>query len=334
VSDKSSFDYKEKYLSVEESLLISIISPFYESHRYTVPFRLGAMTVSNDLDMDYHNSPYLAENYDLQESFPGASRDVEVFWERISNIRKLKTAEKQPDSVTVLDLGCGTGRILEGLDSLATKSPGSLPNGTFLGIDQVRHMLDRAEQKQSALTQFRKVAWLQGSATDLPKVLVASEGQGAKLDLLTIAISTISLFTELGEAETVLSHVASVIRPHTGRACISILFMDNWSLWPCEEDEASNKPKDYHSKIYPDTIYRNTIVDYQEEGNVNSTKCEVQVITRLPGGEEKVIQIHDTMLKLRSWTEKEFLSAIEVAGLEVVDKDCNGMDTIFTLKRI
>ncbi|KAJ5612607.1 hypothetical protein N7510_005801 [Penicillium lagena] len=290
------------------------------------------MAISQDTVTDYYDSPYLAENYELQETYPGASRDVDVHWKTISQIRKLKIANNEPESVVVLDVGSGTGRILEGLDRLATKSPGSLTESTFIGLDQSQHMVDFAKQKNTCLTQFRKVSWICDQATDLAQALATSEGKDAKVDLLVIAIGTISHFTKPGEAQQVFNHVASVLRPHTGRACISALFMDDWSTWDEAEHEGmSAEVKDYPSKIFPETIYRNSISGYEEDGKLNTTKCKVEVIQKSPDGEEKVIQTMSTLFKLRTWTEEEFLSDIKAAGLNVLDKDTNGMDTIFIL---
>jgi ubiquinone/menaquinone biosynthesis C-methylase UbiE len=113
-----------------------------------------------------------------------------VFYQAIH--KRLLEYTQLPDCATILDLGCGTGRLLS---RLATQFPGLA--GT--GLDLSREMLQQARGQNQ---HHPRLIYLQGNAESLP----FAEGQ------FDAVFNTIS-FLHYPNPERVFSEVSRVLRP-------------------------------------------------------------------------------------------------------------------------
>lgn len=96
--------------------------------------------------------------------------------------RLLELLGPMPGAV-VVDLGCGTGLNLAGLHQLVT------PDGTVIGIDDSRSMLDAAHRRVRQ-SGWDGVLMLEGDAADLRAVVAAA---GVDLDAVDAVVVTFVL---------------------------------------------------------------------------------------------------------------------------------------------
>ncbi|RHZ66413.1 hypothetical protein CDV55_105659 [Aspergillus turcosus] len=286
------------------------------------------MIVEPEPPIDFYSSPYLAEHYDLIcEAEQDYYRDVDTFWKLLQ--QQMLASRPSTEPIYVVDVGTGTGRVLNSLGDRARSSQFDLSKVDFVGTDPSQYMLDRAAQCCS-LSHVGRVSWRCGSATSLLETLPSREGA---VDLLIFADGGIAHLIQPGHGERFFASVADLLRPRTGRACIAVTNFEE-AAKSLKYNDDSGTPQERASKQFANVIYRNAYLGTSVTGSRTETKYHFEVIRRLPGAEDEVITAHQTVLKGKIWTEEELVSLIEGSGLFLVEIDARDpLQTFYHLAR-
>ncbi|PYI19085.1 hypothetical protein BO99DRAFT_334054 [Aspergillus violaceofuscus CBS 115571] len=227
---------------------------------------------STERESTCYNSAYLAEYYDI---WTGKRNDTAY---NADSLIRMITSSKRPSSpLLVLDVGTGTGRLIQAMARHAAATPGvSLANVEFIGLDIEPHMLARAGAINATLaveTGCARITWLQGSALEMSALPIFHPQDPATrrtVDLLTIGFGSISHFCLPGQPEQFLGEVARLLTPGTGLAQISVV---NKLLVDPErglDKEITDPlpPSEHASVEFPGVVYRETVTENGVEGNV------------------------------------------------------------------
>ncbi|KAJ5211255.1 hypothetical protein N7491_011075 [Penicillium cf. griseofulvum] len=292
-------------------------------------------TVEQKAEIDFYDSPYLTENWDLiSQGSEGYDSDVIFYWNAFLKVKELSESYGNPSvPLVVVDVGTGTGRVLKGLNRYAKQNNLLLPDTEFIGIDISQHMLDRAAEE--TLSQVGRVSWRCGSATEL-STLLKSSSKPSKVDFIFCAVHSVGHLIHPGELEKFFADVANLLRPHSGRACISI-----WKhyMLSTEDEEAKTQYNDVESppmvlasKKFSGVMYRNHYRGEELANDILASKTDVHVFRQHENGDEEIIETIPTVLRYKMFREPTLMRILESSGLEVLNKETNVMDFVFTLK--
>lgn len=126
-----------------------------------------------------------------------------------------------------------------------------------------------------------------------------------------------------GELAQFFLQVSKKLTPGTGRACIGLA---DWFLLNPGEDmkvraESEELPplEDVQSVDFPGIRYHTTMNRMDCQGKLCVCGEDVQVFQQLDDGRDKEIEVHRVRHSLRWFTNPEFSTAIEAAGLRIVE---------------
>ncbi|KAJ6009295.1 hypothetical protein N7522_004311 [Penicillium canescens] len=292
-------------------------------------------SIERKAEIDFYDSPYLTENWDIiSQGSEGYDSDVIFYWNVFLEVKESSESHENPSvPLIVVDVGTGTGRVLKGLNRYAEQNNLPLPETEFIGIDISQHMLDRAAEE--TLSQVGSVSWICGSAIEL-STLLESSSKPSKVDFVFSAVHSVGHLIHPGELEKFFADVAKLLRLHSGRACISI-----WKhyLLSTDDEEAKTQYNDIGSlpmvlasKKFPGVLYRNHYHGEELANDILASKTNVQVFRQHENGEEEIIESIPTVLRYKMFREPTLLRILESSGLEVLNKETNVMDFVFTLK--
>ncbi|CAG8932136.1 unnamed protein product [Penicillium salamii] len=273
---------------------------------------------------DLYSSPYLVDYYDLVAPNSDSIDDASFYWRVYQELRSpLLKPPREP--FIIMDLGTGTGRVIQGLSNSAAMVGDNFFNTKVLGVDNAQHMLDKAAQNIDSLFK-EHVSWMLGSALDLESVMAQSGYD--KVDLLIFSIGSISHLSEKGQPEKFLEQVSKVLALGTGRAYISIY---DGSLLQKSEQIAFHQPKgvtEIKSHMFPNIMYRefNHRGDIQDK--VKDVKFELQVVEQTELGDQ-VLETNNISMKMRQWEEDELVPMSSGAGLNFVEKARGKHETFY-----
>ncbi|KAJ5589671.1 hypothetical protein N7450_003643 [Penicillium hetheringtonii] len=271
--------------------------------------------------LDFYSSPYLAEHYDLICAQEGSFfEDIEVFYAELMKIRALKHAKAQdPDALTIIDAGTGTGRALYSLTQRVLQSGLNLSKMKLLGFDPSQDMVDRAGQTRD-LKGAEHVEWICASAVDLNKI-VSSRGLQGKVDLIMFADGGFLHLTTPEEGREFLCGLKTSLTPGVGRACVSITSRESVDDLHYYDTGAPGKDVvEYASQQYPTFIYRNTLTGMEEAGTVGVSSFQFEVWKVHEDGRRELVESQATRLAGRWWTQNEMKDLIkDVPGIQLIE---------------
>lgn len=136
-------------------------------------------------------SPYADEHYiDFYDAHvakfwkPGNDSDIELVWECLKGILRSKD---RPSPITVVDMGTGTGRIIRGLFSNATKEGIKKLDAKFYAVDPGSGMLKRGKDIVDADEEMRNMAPVNWVCSDALYFTTEEPAVRKKTDLLVFA---------------------------------------------------------------------------------------------------------------------------------------------------
>ncbi|DAA73852.1 TPA_exp: Uncharacterized protein A8136_4055 [Trichophyton benhamiae CBS 112371] len=134
---------------------------------------------------------------------------------------------------------------------------------------------------------------------ELPTLLPLSD-KHITIDLLVFAFNSVCHMERDGELAQFFLQVSKVLTPGTGRACVGLA---DWFLLNPGEDMK----------------YHTTMNRMDCQGKLCVCGEDVQVFQQLDDGRDKEIEVHRVRHSLRWFTKPEFSTAIEAAGLRIVE---------------
>ncbi|KAF3403539.1 hypothetical protein F1880_009658 [Penicillium rolfsii] len=297
-------------------------------------------SISPSTTLDFYSSPYLAEHYDLLCAHEGAFfTDIDVFHKELVAVHDRKNRhgrvaignekdKEDPNALVVVDVGTGTGRALFELAQRArTASPSlDLTRAHFLGFDLSPDMVARAARTRDLAAAFvGTVQWRCASALELDAVVTKSGLSEGQVDLLIFADGGFLHLETEAEAQQFLEMVAKMLRPQIGRAVLAIT--NQASVREGKDlsyhDASGTKVQEYASVEFPGLVYRNRLVQFQQDGALQESTYRFEVWQPSNGdkGEEKeLVDSWWTRLKGRAWLDAEVQGLIEAcSGLRLVE---------------
>ncbi|PYH87688.1 S-adenosyl-L-methionine-dependent methyltransferase [Aspergillus ellipticus CBS 707.79] len=259
---------------------------------------------------EFYSTAYLAEYYDV---WIGSWTDTELYSSVLN-----ETVSRTPatDPIIVLDIGAGTGRITHALAANLPK-PTKTSNVHFLGVDNAPHMLERARTLTDP-SHAAQISWILGSACDLTS-LPSFRDEGLRVDMAVFACGSICHMYKPGQAEQVFRQVASVLRPETGRAYISVLKMGLAETGLAGQMETAQPEGLVRSKAFGDIVYREEWVRQEIVDCVWHNTRHITVVREMGDGTETVVEDNYAVCRLRIFGEDELRRAATTAGLRVVE---------------
>jgi len=286
----------------------------------------------------YYNTDW-AECYDLwvRTIFgDGPVEDIPVFTSILSDIATKRTESSSADSITIVDVGTGSGRVLVDLQDTMAKVEGTKLE--VWGLEPSESMLERAKRfweegvQKKGITREWQVRWVQCGATDLAgTVLEGSTGA----DLVIFAAGGICHVTEDGDVERFLSAVRRVLKKD-GVAVVSILkdfILDDVEQLAHQQHggsatEQGQLPQRIPSVDHPGLVYIKHPTSETIKGGVKTEKFKLDVEK-----DNEVLRSHEL-----SWDEKMFEKAkwegmVVRAGLRVREVREGGLQLWYLLEQ-
>ncbi|KAJ5322573.1 hypothetical protein N7452_010862 [Penicillium brevicompactum] len=273
---------------------------------------------------DLYSSPYLVDYYDLVAPKSESIDDASLYWKVYQDLRSpLIRAPREP--FVIMDVGTGTGRVVQGLSNSAALLGDDFFNTKVLGVDNAQHMLEKAANNLDPLFK-EHVSWILGSALDLESVMVQSGYR--KVDLLIFSIGSISHLSEKGQPEKFLEQVSRVLCPGTGRAYVSIY---DGSLLEKSEQVTFHQPEgitDIKSHTFPNIMYRESNHHGEVQDKIKDVTFELQVVEQTDLG-ARVLETNNISMKMRQWEEDELLTMLSGSGLKFLEKTRGKHETFY-----
>jgi SAM-dependent methyltransferase len=261
---------------------------------------------------------------------PAPAEDAAVFQNALEQVT---ATTPSTESIIVLDLGTGTGRVLQDLvDTIDVRT--DAPRFKLIGIDHSKPMLDRAnakfaEQRRTHGIRVMEPQWLLGSAADFFRGALQSAQQ---IDMLIFAAGGISHLTADGETKSFLQQVKIALRENdTSIAIISVLheFIEHGQLTQemqrpvetsDEPEEVRIPSRDHHGLIYiksPTAVARSgssRIDRFSVKAIKGQTNCEMGHPTTVP----TVIWETEMAWSLKNFNEDFWKEEVSSVGLQIV----------------
>ncbi|KAJ5851691.1 uncharacterized protein N7529_011076 [Penicillium soppii] len=276
---------------------------------------------------DLYSSPYLVDYYDLVAPKSDSIDDASLYWRVYQELNSpLLRAPREP--FIIMDVGTGTGRVIQGLLNNAAVIGDDISNTQILGVDNAQHMLDKAAQNLDPLFK-EHVSWVLGSALDLENVMAQCGYQ--KVDLLIFSIGSISHLSEQGQPERFLEQVSKVLRPDTGRAYVSIY---DGSLLRKEEDIAFHQPEgvtEIKSAAFPNITYRESDHRGEVQDKIKDVKFELQVVEKTELGDQ-IVETNNISMRMRQWEIDEIVHLASGTGVSFVEKARGKHETFYIFR--
>jgi SAM-dependent methyltransferase len=276
---------------------------------------------------DLYSSPYLVDYYDLVAPKSDSIDDASFYWRVYQELNSpLLRAPREP--FIIMDVGTGTGRVIQGLLNNAAVIGDDISNTQILGVDNAQHMLDKAAQNLDPLFK-EHVSWVLGSALDLENVMAQCGYQ--KVDLLIFSIGSISHLSEQGQPERFLEQVSKVLRPDTGRAYVSIY---DGSLLRKEEDIAFHQPEgvtEIKSAAFPNITYRESDHRGEVQDKIKDVKFELQVVEKTELGDQ-IVETNNISMRMRQWEIDEIVHLASGTGVSFVEKERGKHETFYIFR--
>lgn len=278
---------------------------------------------------DLYSSPYLVDYYDLVAPNSESIDDASLYWRVYQDLRSpLIRAPREP--FVIMDVGTGTGRVVQGLSGSAALIGDDFFNTKVLGVDNAQHMLDKAAQNLDPLFK-EHVSWILGSALDLESVMAQSGYE--KVDLLIFSIGSISHLSEEGQPERFLEQVSRVLAPGTGRAYVSIY---DGSLLEKSEQVSFHQPEgvtEIKSHTFPNILYRESNHRGEVRNKIKDVAFELEIVEQTDLGAQ-VLETNNISMKMRQWDKDELVSMLPGTGLKFLEKIRGKHETFYVFSTV
>ena len=260
-----------------------------------------------------------AEFYDLWNGsfWPPQSKDVAIVWDAVQSLIASRRNDQESGSINVIDVGCGTGRVLKDLLERSRDSATPLPNVKFYGVDLSKPMLRRGEAYLQAHPDLQKVAqveWVNASGEQFTSVLPQLKDS---CDLVAWSGGGFSHLDSEEKQLLFLRQMAVALRSHSSSALGIIPVLDQ-SIPSRAADPATSEmfevPWEGRSVANPDVTYHKSVNEVFWKGPVRHDCWTISVRKTENGEELHSEQIEHTLLNL---DEDKWPSLVKQAGLQI-----------------
>lgn len=284
-----------------------------------------------------YSTDYYAEFYDLWNGsfWPSQWKDIVVCWDVIQSLIASRKDDQESDPINVVDIGCGSGRVLKDLLQRSQDSATPLPNVKIYGVDRSETMLRRGEAYIQAHPNLQKVApvkWVNASGeeftTALPHLIGSSD----------LVVWTGGGFSHLVTEESqllLLRQMALALRSHSSTAVGMIIVLDQ-SIPSRATDPAASEvfevPWEGQSADNPNVTYHKSVNEVVWKGPVRHDRWTISVRNTKSGDELHTEQIDHTLMNL---DEENWPRLVKRAGLQISRvQEVEGMGLFYYLKKL
>ncbi|GBF64360.1 hypothetical protein TMEN_7055 [Trichophyton mentagrophytes] len=245
--------------------------------------------------------------------------DGKLYWDMF--LRLDRSQQSPTDPTIVLDVGAGSGRIFRKMASKAAESGVDLSGVRLIGLDKSDSMIERAKHRVSELSGVGSISWIVGDASDMLAQPDLSQLRG-QLSFILCADGGIGYIEGEANIHAFFSHTAQLLRPGSGRACISLLEFQVAGAYkngaiPSTYDESMESMAEISkgSSLSFKPIFHQ---EYVEDGHhVGRLDTEISNVDR--EGNKTVREICHYTHRFRIWSVEGMIQAAEKAGLKHVE---------------
>lgn len=175
-----------------------------------------------------YTTDYYAEFYDLWvvSFWPPQWKEVNIYWDVIQSMMASRKDDANSGPINVVDIGCGTGRVLKDLLERSRNSATSLSHLKIYEVDPSETMMRRGQAFLHAYSDLQKVApveWVKASGEEFTSVLPQVKGLS---DLVLFSGGGFSHIDTEENQLLFLRQVAAALRTHSRTAVGIILVVD------------------------------------------------------------------------------------------------------------
>ncbi|MCJ1423156.1 hypothetical protein MMC29_001037 [Sticta canariensis] len=278
-----------------------------------------------------------AEFYDLWNGsfWPPQSKDIAIIWDAVQSLIASRKNDQESGPINVIDVGCGTGRVLKDLLERSRDSATPLPNVKFYGVDLSRTMLRRGEaylQVHPDLQKIAQVEWVNASGEQFTSVLPQLKNS---CDIVAWSGGGFSHLDSEEKQLLFLRQMAVALRSHPSSALGIIPVLDQ-SIPSRAADPATSEvfevPWKGLSVENPDVTYFKSVNEVFWKGPVRHDCWTISVRETKSGEELHSEQIEHTLLNL---DEDKWPSLVKQAGLQISRvQELPGWGLIYFLQKI
>jgi len=276
----------------------------------------------------YYDSAYLADYYESLWTEHPLLHDVEIYWRYLKSA--VLSTQRSGESFVLLDVGTGTGRVLNSLIAKISDDPATpLATMRFIGMDKSSYMLARARNAKNVPSEA-DVSWFEGTATAL-QALDPFAGSAMKVNLLIFAFSGVNHLHLPEEIEQFFASVKQVLRPG-GLALVSVceplLDVRGSSIF-----NPYGEIKEVRSKHLQGILYRERATGQKIDRDLFMNSLKTEVVQVGADGSEQVVERNNHDVPLKLLTREILHEIISKAGLQFVQEEESMEEIIFVLEK-
>lgn len=264
-----------------------------------------------------YTTDYYAEFYDLWNGsfWPPQWKDIVLYWDVIQSLIASRKHVQESGMINVVDIGCGTGRVLKDILERSRDNATPLPNVRFYGVDRSETMLRRGKAFLQAHPDLQKIApveWVNVSGEKFTSVLPQLEGSS---DLVAWTGGGFSHVDTEQNQLLFLNQMAVALRSQSSIGMILVL---DQSIPSRASDPATSEvfevPWEGQSIEKPDLTYHKSVNDVFWKGPLRYDCWTISVRDTKNGEEVHKERIEHTLLNL---DEGNWPGLVKRAGLKI-----------------
>lgn len=266
-----------------------------------------------------YTTDYYAEFYDLWvvSFWPPQWKEVNIYWDVIQSMMASRKDDANSGPINVVDIGCGTGRVLRDLLERSRNSATSLSHLKIYEVDPSETMMCRGQAFLHAHPDLQKVAqveWVKASGEEFTSVLPQVKGLS---DLVLFSGGGFSHIDTEENQLLFLRQVAAALRTHS-RTAVGIILVVDESIPSRAIDPAASEmfevPWEGQSIENPDLTYHKSANEVFWKGPVRHDRFTLRVRSAKNGEDVHTEWIEHTLLNL---DEKTWPGLVQRAGLQI-----------------
>lgn len=264
-----------------------------------------------------YTTDYYAEFYDLWNGsfWPPQWKDIVLYWDVIQSLIASRKHDQESGVINVVDIGCGTGRVLKDILERSRDNATPLPNVRFYGVDRSETMLRRGKAFLQAHPDLQKIApveWVNASGEKFTSVLPQLEGSS---DLVAW---TGGGFSHVDTEENQLLFLNQMAVALRSQSSIGMILVLDQSIPSRATDPATSEvfevPWEGPSIEKPDWTYHKSVNDVFWKGPLRYDCWTISVRNTKNGEEVHKERIEHTLLNL---DEGNWPGLVKKAGLKI-----------------
>ncbi|MCJ1266240.1 hypothetical protein MMC22_006123 [Lobaria immixta] len=283
-----------------------------------------------------YTTDYYAEFYDLWvvSFWPPQWKEVNIYWDVIQSMMASRKDDANSGPINVVDIGCGTGRVLKDLLERSRDSATPLSDVKIYEVDPSETMMRRGQAFLHAHPDLQKVApveWVKASGEEFTSVLPQVKGLS---DLVFFSGGSFSHIDTEENQLLFLRQMAAALR-NLSRTAVGIILVVDECIPSRAIDPAASEmfevPWEGQSIENPDLTYHKSANEVFWKGPVRHDRFTLHVRSAKSGEDVHTEWIEHTLLNL---DEKSWPGLVQRAGLQITRvQEMDGLGIFYYMQK-